>query len=456
VKPEDAHSIYMIGIGGIGMSALARWFLHRGCRVAGYDRVASPITRTLTQEGAEVHYEEDPGLIPFVPDLVVVTPAIPETHIERQYLASSGIPVLKRAQALGLICRGRKTIAVAGTHGKTTITALTAWLLRSAGIDCTAFIGGIALNFQSNFVAGADELFVVEADEYDRSFLELVPDTAVISALDPDHLDIYGDMDNMLSGFREFVNKRKPGGRLVVRQGLGAETWVPERERITYGLDPDSADMAATGLSCSEGIQRFTLHWQGKEYECAMSLPGRHNVENAMAALSTALPYAGALEILISALKEFRGIKRRFEYIINRPGLVYIDDYAHHPREIEALIRSVREIYPGRKLTVVFQPHLYTRTRDLADGFAGALSEADEVILLPIYPARELPLPGVSSALILDKLRVDSRALAGKSNLLDIISQWSPEVLLTVGAGDIDQLVDPIREYFKHSNKPSR
>ncbi|MCS7036299.1 MAG: UDP-N-acetylmuramate--L-alanine ligase [Saprospiraceae bacterium] len=447
----DVRTVYFIGIGGIGMSALARYFRHLGAEVHGYDRTETDLTRALAAEGMRIHYEEDVCQIPERVDLVVWTPAVPTDHAELVWLRQRGYPVMKRAEVLGLISRGKRCIAIAGTHGKTTTSSLVAWLLHSAGHDITAFLGGIAVNFHSNFLLGNSDWVVVEADEYDRSFLHLEPEIAVINSLDPDHLDIYGSPEAVVEAYLQFARQIKRGGTLFYKYGLPLDGVAEElrqsgRRAFTFGIGVGNCQ--ASDLHVQDGYMVFNIHArdQFELYRLQMPLPGRHNVENALAAWMAAATADIWMIRHMSALEKFQGVRRRFEYIVRRPDLVYVDDYAHHPAEIRATVQAARMFFPDKKITGVFQPHLYSRTRDFADAFAEALDELDTCYLLPIYPAREQPIPGVSSELIFDKMNLADRRLTDKEGLLRCLADRRPEVLLTMGAGDIDALVKPIAQ----------
>ncbi|TXB61527.1 UDP-N-acetylmuramate--L-alanine ligase [Phaeodactylibacter luteus] len=446
---NSIQTVYFIGVGGIGMSALARYFNQRGARVYGYDKTATELTRTLAAEGIDIHYEDDIRFIPQGVDLVVYTPAVPAAHQELQYFQANGFPVKKRAEVLGIISRGMKAIAIAGTHGKTTTTTLTTFLLRSCGIDCSAFLGGIALDFETNFVAGHTEWVVVEADEYDRSFLHLSPEIAVILSMDADHLDIYGDRETMLeTGFRAFAKRVKPGGAAYV-QHRWVEELGPVGKTIAFGLGHGA--YRAENIRVEEGFFTFDFYSpQGVMQGLQLSLPGRHNVENATVAIAIALQLGAAEADIRLALREFRGIRRRFEFLSRSEKGVYIDDYAHHPSELQAAIGAARELYPGKRLTGVFQPHLFTRTRDFAPGFAEALAALDEVLLMEIYPAREAPLPGIDSAWLLEQIPGQDKRLVSSEAVPEVVKQLQPEVLLTLGAGDIDLLRAPLKRYFEN------
>ncbi|MFN0014414.1 MAG: UDP-N-acetylmuramate--L-alanine ligase [Saprospiraceae bacterium] len=445
---KDIHTIYFIGIGGIGMSGLARYFRGHGAEVHGYDRTETDLTRALAGEGMHVHYDDDVRHIPAKVDLVVWTPAVPQDHSELAWFREHGTPLKKRAEVLGIISKGKRCIAVAGTHGKTTTSTMAAHLLRSAGVDATAFLGGISANLGSNFVEGKSDWVVVEADEYDRSFLHLHPEIAILNSLDPDHLDIYGSPEAVVETYKQFVRQIKPGGTLLYKHGLPLGDVADElrgsgRNVLTFGIE--AGDYEAHALRVEDGQMAFgikssVINWDNLR----LPYPGRHNVENATAAWA-AVHCAGAFTPgMPGALAQFLGVKRRFEFIVRRPDVVYVDDYAHHPAELQACIGAARMLFPGKKITGVFQPHLYTRTRDFADGFAAALDQLDECLLLPIYPAREKPLAGIESQLILGKMNLLNKKIVDKASLLTEIENCQPEVLLTMGAGDIDTMIQPI------------
>jgi UDP-N-acetylmuramate--alanine ligase len=450
VDLNDIKKIYFIGIGGIGMSALARYFRFHGKEVSGYDRTFTPLTRQLEAEGIAIHYEDDPAVAPRDADLVVYTPAVPGDHRELTWYQQHGYPLYKRSDVLGMITNSSFNICVAGTHGKTTVSTMVAHILRHSGYGCNAFLGGISVNYNSNYWSDRRNVCVVEADEYDRSFLKLSPDVAVITAMDADHLDIYGTAEAVEQAFIDFSGRIKPGGLLLSKKGLTQEAALEGDHHWTYGLT-GNADVFASGIRIDDGDYWFTVQAAGWKLErVILSMGGRHNVENAVAAIAVAHHLGIAGDKIIDAVAAFRGVRRRFEYVVKQPGRVYIDDYAHHPEELRALITGARELFPGRKCTIIFQPHLFTRTRDFADGFAESLDLADEVFLLPIYPARELPIEGVTSALIAGKMSPGKVKLVDKEELLTIIKeQWMREkgkVLITAGAGDIDTLVEPIRQ----------
>ena len=451
--------VFFLGIGGIGMSALARWFRANGHQVSGYDKTETPLTQALAAEGIAIHYADAVENIPAeirthrVQTLVVLTPAIPADSREWAWLREQNYDIRKRSQVLGVLTHGRYTIAVAGTHGKTTTSSMVAHLLHHAGLDVGAFLGGIAVNLGSNLLLPAtpDAPIVVEADEYDRSFLTLHPDVAIVTSTDADHLDIYGDQAALIDSFRQFVGQIKPGGILLINHTAdpSVAAAAPAGTRvIRYGLSAaQGPELFAANIS-AEGHQfHFNLHsLQGVISNLELAVPGYHNVENMLAAAAVAQLQGVKEEELRAAVAAYRGVKRRFEFVVTTPEHVYIDDYAHHPREIEAFLRSVRALYPGKRLRVVFQPHLFTRTRDFAAGFSKSLSIADEVFLLDIYPAREQPLPGIISEILLADITAPTKAICTKAEIL-IAAQTdnSFDILATVGAGDIDTLVPQLK-----------
>lgn len=450
---NDIHRIYFIGIGGIGMSALARYFRLHGAEVYGYDRSETGLTRALVSEGMSVHYTDDPTLIPENVDLVVYTPAVPKEHAELNWFLSRHYPVMKRAEVLGIISKAKRCIAIAGTHGKTTTSTLAAYLLRACGVDATAFLGGISGNLGSNFVEGRSEWVVAEADEYDRSFLHLHPEIAVINSIDADHLDIYGSEAGVRESYTAFARQVKPGGQLLLEQRVDLEIGNAKR----FGIE--SGDFQALNIRAENGFMMFDLQLSGSGLPkrldgLKMPYPGLHNVRNATAAIVATLMAGGDVSKLPGALENFRGVKRRFEIIYRDENTVYVDDYAHHPAELEATISAARMMYPGKKITGVFQPHLFSRTRDFADAFAASLDLLDTCLLLPVYPARELPVAGVNSGMLLDKMASKDKQLIHKDQLLKYVSDHRPEVLLTMGAGDIDTFVEPLKNLL--TSKPNR
>ena len=426
------------------MSALARFFNQFGAEVSGYDLTETPLTRQLQEEGIHVHYDDNPNAVPSDADLYIFTPAVPDNQAELKSLRDKGIRVFKRSEILGLLSRNFKTIAVAGTHGKTTTSSMIAHLLIAAGKPVNAFIGGISVNLNSNFVySDQAEILVVEADEYDRSFLQLHPDIAVVTAIDEDHLDVYGSAEQLRSTFDEFVDQLHDDGRLIVHEAVSTES-VNNKSPVRYGFSED-LDVYADNLSTARGQMLFDIKCgKARWSNLALSMPGRHNVENAVAAIQVCRELGLSENEIRMGLQSYRGVKRRFEIRINKPGQVYVDDYAHHPKELEACIKAVRSFFPGKKITGAFQPHLYSRTRDFADGFAESLKLMDEIILLDIYPAREKPIPGVDAQMLADKIQDDKVKVLSKKELLKFVEQNKPELFLTLGAGDIDQLVEPI------------
>ena len=451
--------VYFLGIGGIGMSALARWFRANGHRVSGYDKTETPLTQALAAEGMAIHYADAVDNIPAEiranreKTLVVLTPAIPADSAEWAWLRAEGYDIRKRSQVLGVLTQGHYTIAVAGTHGKTTTSSMVAHLLHHAGLDVGAFLGGIAVNLGSNLLLPKTPAapIVVEADEYDRSFLTLFPDVAIITSTDADHLDIYGDKAALVDSFCQFVAQIKPGGTLVINHTAdpSVAAAVPVGTRvIRYGLNAGQGpELFATDIS-AEGHQfHFNLHGPGGVVPgLKLAVPGYHNVENMLAAAAVAQIRGINSKKICAAVADYRGVKRRFEFVVTAGEKVYLDDYAHHPREIEAFLRSVRALYPGKRLRVIFQPHLFTRTRDFAAGFSESLSVADEVFLLDIYPAREKPLPGITSDVLLPAISAPIKALQTKAQVLNAArTDTSFDILATVGAGDIDTLVPQLK-----------
>lgn len=441
------NNIYFIGIGGIGMSALARYYNSIGVTVSGYDKTETVLTKQLQNEGINIHFEENINLIPKQVDFVVYTPAIPSNHSELNFYRDNNYSVLKRSDVLKLITENSFNICVAGTHGKTTTSTMIGHLLRDTGFGCNAFLGGIAANYHTNFWSSKENNVVVEADEYDRSFLKLSPNIAIITAVDADHLDIYGTAEEVENAFVQFSQKIKDGGCLILKHGLHVREKFTTPDTCTYSVSDVEADIHIEDLKVINGSYHFNVinqHWAIKDV--VLNMGGLHNIENALAAIGVAKYLKIDDDKIKSALANFKGVKRRFEYVIKNEKQTLIDDYAHHPDELKALITGVRSIYPNKKLTLIFQPHLYTRTRDFADGFVASLDMADETILLPIYPARELPIEGVSSEMILDKMKSDNKKVLGKNEMMDYISKAKPDLLVMAGAGDIDVLVYDIKK----------
>lgn len=439
-------NIYFIGIGGIGMSAIARYYNAKGYKVSGYDKTPSPLTHALESEGIEVHYEDNTDFIPkdVAETLVVYTPAIPADMGELVYVQQNGYRVIKRSKMLGEISEGQRCMAVAGTHGKTTTSTMTSHLFMNSGEGCSAFLGGISKNYDTNLLISPNNVIVAEADEFDRSFLQLFPEIAVITSMDADHLDIYGDAEHVHEAFKAFASQ--VSGTVIIKHGLDITSKDTSARILTYSFGNPEADFHAEPLEDGH----FNLHYPGGVIEdCVVGIPGWVNVENATAASAIALTYGIAPEKIRKALACFSGVKRRFDIQVKKPGCVYIDDYAHHPQEITAALSSIRKSYPEAKLTAVFQPHLYTRTRDFAPEFAEALSLADKVILLDIYPARELPIPGVTSDIIFKDITAE-KVLLKRSELMDYLMEEPVEVLATLGAGDIDRFVGEIARMLEN------
>lgn len=457
---DRIQRVYFLGIGGIGMSSLARFFRSRGIAVAGYDRTQTPLTRALESEGINIHYEDNPEQIPFAiqkhpaePDtLIIYTPAIPKEMLELNYFIENGYLLHKRSEILGLITRAYDSLAVAGTHGKSTVTAMIAQILIESGEGCTAFLGAISKSINSNLVLSDQSRWaVVEADEFDRSFLQLNPLMACITSMDPDHLDIYGDYETLVQGFTDFVNRVKPQSMLLIKKGLPLQPDSGLKQKVlTYSLDGVDSDYYARNIRQVELGYNFDLETpDGIIKDFLTRIPGITNVENAIAAAALTQMAGISADAIRKGIKAFAGLVRRFDVRFNKGGVVYIDDYAHHPNEINALICSIRLLFPDRKITGIFQPHLYSRTRDFADGFAESLGKLDELILLDLYPAREKPIPGVDSKMIFDRVELNAKRLCTKKDLVKTLESYQPEILLTIGAGDIDQLCDPIIKYLE-------
>ena len=488
VDLKNISRIYFIGIGGIGMSALARYFVSKGVTVSGYDKAETSLSKQLEKEGIKIHYTDDINLLDKDAQLVVYTPAVPKEHKEVVYYLKNNYPLLKRSDVLEKITDASFNICVAGTHGKTTISAMIAHILRDSGYGCNAFLGGVSVNYNTNFwsqipieASGGSEknICVVEADEYDRSFLKLKPDVAVISAMDADHLDIYGTEEVMQNAFVEFAGKIKPNGLLLSKHGLKKDKELKAPIHLRYSLQNTAADVYASNITMSNGGYSFdviTADWTLDNI--VLNMGGMHNVENVVAAISVAHHLKIDSEKIRSAVQNFKGVKRRFEYIIapsplenlSRPfgraggEVIFIDDYAHHPEELKALITGAKTLFSGMRCTVIFQPHLFSRTRDFAAAFANILDLADEVILLPIYPARELPIEGVTSELILNKMKMAKASIKSKEELLNYLrtSKASPTgeglegaLFITAGAGDIDTLIEPIKQIILNNKNIS-
>lgn len=451
---DKIYNVYFVGIGGIGMSAIARYFLSKDANVAGYDKVRTPLTTALENEGCIIHYDDAIDAIPkshkHRDTLVIYTPAVPNDHEELNFFKNNEFDVLKRSEVLGLITKNSFTIGVAGTHGKTTTSTMIAHLLDSANYKCDAFLGGISTNFNSNFVfCSQAKATVIEADEYDRSFLTLSPNIAIVTSTDADHLDIYTKHGSLLTSFQDYVNKLPENGVLILKKGLE----LKHSNTITYSAT-EEADVYALNLKIVDSVYCFDVQTPKELVKnVVVGLPGMHNVENALATFVVGLELGLSIEAIKQGLVSFKGVKRRFEYQVKSLKLVYIDDYAHHPTELKACIASVRAMFPGKKITGVFQPHLYSRTRDFADEFGESLSLLDELYLLEIYPARELPIEGVNSSMLLEKVTIKKKEVISKEKFLNKINVEEVEVLLTLGAGDIDTIVNPLKEKITKSLK---
>jgi UDP-N-acetylmuramate--alanine ligase len=447
---DNIHNIYFIGIGGIGMSAIARYFHASNKYVAGYDKTKTEITDALEELGINVHFEDgikniDDACLNLEQTLVVYTPAVPKDHKELNYFRDHGFNVVKRSQILGLITQNTFCLAVAGTHGKTTTTSILGHIMKACNVPVTAFLGGISENYNSNLILNGAKVSVVEADEFDRSFLTLSPDIACITSMDADHLDIYGDASELIKTFEDFSKKLKPNGKLFVRNGLPLNG-------ITYGIEDDS-DYSVQNINIENGAYIFDVITPKTVLkQVQFNLPGRHNLSNALIALAMAVEYGVPTPQLAKALASYKGVKRRFTYQIKTDDLVFIDDYAHHPEEIKAVHQAVREMYPEDKVLAIFQPHLFSRTKDFVNEFAHSLSQFDEVLLLDIYPARELPIEGVNSQWLLDKISNPNKALISKSDIIKKIKESNAKIILTIGAGDIGAEVRKIKDALVHEN----
>lgn len=457
MRTKEIDHIFFIGIGGIGMSALARFYLMKGISVWGYDKTRSPLTETLETEGATIYYSEDweshLNSWEVGNSLIVYTPAIPDSNLFLTTFKALNFRLLKRSELLGEITRFSKSLCIAGTHGKSTTSAMLAFLLSNTKLGCNAFLGAISSNFGTNFRLDHDSDYaVLEADEYDRSFLQLSPYISLITSMDPDHLDIYGTSDKFQEGFRQFARKTDPQGLLVLKEGLDLGALS---RTVTYALDSSTADYSATNIVETHSGAKFSLRAKGHLYhDVCIGIHGLHNVENAVGALAICSELGLNLREIALSFSQFKGIKRRFEKILVSDKLVFVDDYAHHPTEIRSLLKSLRNMYPGQKITGIFQPHLFSRTRDFGDDFAKELSELDQLYLLPIYPAREEPIRGIDSDWLLAKTRLPHKAVIKPTELLNELRSFEEGVLVTIGAGDIDRLVGPISELLTINLKP--
>lgn len=444
MKLHQIKRIYFIGIGGIGMSAVARYFLSQGAAVSGYDKTETPLTKKLSDEGMQIHFTDDINLLDKETNIVVYTPAIPANHKELNWYRDNQYIVWKRSDMLQLISEEMKAICVAGTHGKTTVSSMIAHIMRNSKRGCNAFLGGIAVNYQTNYWGSNNPVAVIEADEYDRSFLKLNPYITVVTAMDPDHLDIYGTVDEMERCYLEFIAKTK--NTLIYKHGLKLSESFQVEHKLSYSITDPNADYTVSNVTMNNGAYSFGFHRQGKlRAYIDLQVGGIHNMENALAACAVSDVLGMHMDQLVLAMANYAGVKRRFEYIVRNPEKVYIDDYAHHPEELRVLLESARALFPNRTLTVAFQPHLFTRTRDLADGFAQSLDLADEVLLLDIYPARELPIEGITSAIIQERMKKAKVQLVSKEQVLQYVSEHKPALFITAGAGDIDNLIVDIQ-----------
>lgn len=462
VELEKINAVYFIGIGGIGMSALARYFHSKGKIVSGYDRMSTVLTQELEASGITIHYEENLEKISTNVQLVVYTPAIPNQNSELQYYFKNNYLVVKRSDVLQILTKNTFNICIAGTHGKTTISTMIAHVLRHSGYGCNAFLGGISVNYKTNFWSSNNEVCVIEADEYDRSFLKLFPDVAIISSTDADHLDIYGTAQEVEKAFIDFSKNVKTGGLLVYKFGLKNSKEFSAKQSQSYCLNNNQSDVYVNNIKIEDGGYRFDVVVCGRLIKnFTLHMGGMHNVENAVAAIATASYLKIDDDLIRNAIDCFKGVKRRFEYVLNTSKIIQIDDYAHHPEELTALINGAKTLFSSKKCTLIFQPHLFSRTKDFADAFAAALDLADEVILLPIYPARELPIPGVESEMLLSKMKNGNKKIMSKNELLDAIATKNSnefdnelgEVIITAGAGDIDTIVTPLKQILEKKYK---
>ncbi len=456
VETDKIDQVYLLGIGGIGMSALARYFHFAGKQVSGYDKTPSPLTDELVAEGIPVHFKDDLFLVPSLSEkertMIIFTPAVPEHFAELAWLRQNNFTILKRSEVLGALSRDKCCLAIAGTHGKTSVTTMTAYLLKESHVDCIAFMGGLSRNYGTNLLLPANDsnLMVAEADEFDRSFLRLFPEMAVITWMDPDHLDIYGTAANLVEAFAIFTGQIREGGVLLYRKGVEIDrSWNTGIHYFSYSAS-EEADFRAIHIEVKDGAYHFDLESPFGILEgITLHYPGMMNVENLTAAMALALLNGVTGEEIVASVPNYKGVERRFDIRYNDGKRVYIDDYGHHPRELEATIRSVRHLYPGRKITGIFQPHLFTRTRDFVDGFAESLDLLDEALVMEIYPAREEPIPGVDAGMILDKMKLKSKRRCSAMDFPAILDDYKLDILLTLGAGDIDRLVNPIVGYLK-------
>jgi UDP-N-acetylmuramate--alanine ligase len=442
---SDIKKAYFIGIGGIGMSAIARYFISIGVKVFGYDKTPSALTEDLMKEGCQIEFVDDPATCVEDADVVVYTPAIPSDSRIMHYYHEREIPLLKRSEVLGVISKDSFNICIAGTHGKTTVCTMVAHLLRDSGYGCNAFLGGISSNYGTNFWSSKNNCTVIEADEYDRSFLKLHPNIIAITSMDPDHLDIYGTAASMEDAFLEFAGKLDPKGLLLTKKGLSREQSFSSEQHVTYHISREDAGIHTVSLQIINGYYQYDVKGPGwKIDKIQLHMGGMHNVENSLVAIGIAKQLGIVDDKIREAIASFKGVKRRFEYIVKTEEHIYIDDYAHHPEELRALISSAKLLYPTKKCTLIFQPHLYSRTRDFASEFAESLSLADETILLPIYPARELPIEGVTSSMIANQMKSNVQLIAFE-DVATFVKSSQPSLIITAGAGNIDRWIEPIK-----------
>lgn len=452
IKLHDIKNIHFIGIGGIGMSALARFFAKQGAHVCGYDKTETELTVALAKEGINIYYQDDINLLDKDAQAVVYTPAIPKDHQGLAWYKANGTPVLKRSDMLQIISEAMQALCVAGTHGKTTTSTMLAHILTHSGVGCNAFLGGISVNYNTNYWSSDNQVAVIEADEYDRSFLKLFPSFSIVTSMDADHLDIYGTHEEMQKAYVDYM--KLVSDTLVYKHGLPHISEVKLADKYSYSVLNDAADFYASDIQMKRGTYTFDLHFREENLgRLQLNVGGMHNVENSIAAAALSYLYKIPFEKIAAAIDAYKGVQRRFTYHLNSDKMVYIDDYAHHPEELRVLIKSAKALFPNRKCTVIFQPHLFSRTNDFSNQFAEVLSMADELILLDIYPARELPMEGVTSQMLLDKVTIDNKNILTKEGLLQFVAASSFEVLITAGAGDIDKLVQPITDILNQKSK---
>lgn len=454
---KNINKVFFLGIGGIGMSAIARYFASQGISVLGYDKTPSPMTDSLKAEGIEVYFEDNLDVLTDDIDLVVYTPAIPKSNAFYHYFLQEDFEMMKRAEVLGLISKDKFTVAIAGTHGKTSVSAQVTHLLKESAYGCTGFVGGVCRNYDSNYVEGRKDVVVVEADEFDRSFLHLSPDILVITSLDPDHLDIYGDFDEMKKTFLQLISKVKPYGKVLLHEDVMAVLKKANIDRFssidiyTYGQgEVDFAAEKVQVVNMEDGDRKYKFEFFKRDEDLGtvhINIPGQHNVDNTLASISVTQLIGLDLDLVRKGIETFEGIKRRFDFHVkmNQGKAIYIDDYAHHPSEIKVTVDAIRNLYPNKKLTVAFQPHLFTRTQDFVDDFALELAKVDELLLLPIYPARELPIDGVTSEWLLDKIQLEKKQIIDRGEILNWLENNETDVFLTIGAGDIDRIIGDVK-----------